>query len=29
MATPQSLLDVQERYDNHFLSSPAWDARRA
>ncbi|MFE0725370.1 cupin domain-containing protein [Streptomyces rochei] len=28
-ATPQSLLDVQERYDNHFLSSPAWDARRA
>ncbi|MFD5006091.1 cupin domain-containing protein [Streptomyces mutabilis] len=28
-ATPQSLLDVQDLYDNHFLSSPAWDARRA
>ncbi|MFE7979706.1 cupin domain-containing protein [Streptomyces shenzhenensis] len=27
-ATPESLLDVQERYDNHFLSSAAWEARR-
>ncbi|MFS4093483.1 cupin domain-containing protein [Streptomyces sp. AF1A] len=25
---PESLLEVQELYDNHFLSSPAWDARR-
>ncbi|MBD0421042.1 cupin domain-containing protein [Streptomyces sp. TRM S81-3] len=23
-----SILDVQDLYDNHFLSSPAWDARR-
>ncbi|GGQ44728.1 cupin domain-containing protein [Streptomyces mutabilis] len=28
-ATPESLLDVQDLYDNHVLSSPAWDARRA
>ncbi|MER6328908.1 cupin domain-containing protein [Streptomyces sp. NPDC001034] len=26
--TPESLLEVQERYDNHFLESAAWDARR-
>ncbi|MFR9788906.1 cupin domain-containing protein [Streptomyces sp. MB22_4] len=25
--TPESLLEVQERYDNHFLQSAAWDAR--
>ncbi|MGW1007090.1 cupin domain-containing protein [Streptomyces sp. NPDC002520] len=25
--TPESLLEVQERYDNHFLRSEAWDAR--
>ncbi|GHB66842.1 cupin [Streptomyces viridiviolaceus] len=25
---PESILDVQDLYDNHFLSSPAWDARR-
>ncbi|MGW4565031.1 cupin domain-containing protein [Streptomyces sp. NPDC004561] len=27
-ATPDSLLEVQERYDNHFLKSAAWDGRR-
>ncbi|MEW2619861.1 cupin domain-containing protein [Streptomyces sp. NPDC048106] len=27
-ATPESLLEVQERYDNHFLDSVTWDARR-
>ncbi|MFF8972184.1 cupin domain-containing protein [Streptomyces sp. NPDC014995] len=27
-AAPESLLEVQELYDNHFLSSPAWEARR-
>ncbi|GAB2875672.1 cupin domain-containing protein [Streptomyces deserti] len=27
-ATQESLLEVQELYDNHFLRSPAWDARR-
>ncbi|MGI5437920.1 cupin domain-containing protein [Streptomyces shenzhenensis] len=27
-ATPESLMEVQERYDNHFLSSAAWEARR-
>ncbi|MGW5368054.1 cupin domain-containing protein [Streptomyces sp. NPDC004009] len=27
-ATPESLLEVQELYDNHFLASQAWDARR-
>ncbi|MEU6283664.1 cupin domain-containing protein [Streptomyces sp. NPDC047028] len=26
--TPESLLEVQERYDNHFLKSEAWDTRR-
>ncbi|MFF4861936.1 cupin domain-containing protein [Streptomyces sp. NPDC002405] len=26
--TPESLLEVQDLYDNHFLSSRAWDARR-
>jgi mannose-6-phosphate isomerase-like protein (cupin superfamily) len=26
---PQSLLDVQELYDNHFRTSPAWDAVRS
>jgi quercetin dioxygenase-like cupin family protein len=26
--TPESLLEVQERYDNHFLHSPAWEGRR-
>ncbi|GLX51821.1 cupin [Streptomyces hygroscopicus subsp. hygroscopicus] len=25
--TPESLLEVQERYDNHFLQSAVWDAR--
>ncbi|MEU5255044.1 cupin domain-containing protein [Streptomyces longwoodensis] len=25
--TPESLLEVQELHDNHFLSSPAWDTR--
>jgi aspartyl-tRNA(Asn)/glutamyl-tRNA(Gln) amidotransferase subunit C len=24
----ESLLEVQELYDNHFLKSPAWEARR-
>ncbi|MFE9613393.1 cupin domain-containing protein [Streptomyces sp. NPDC006012] len=27
-ATPDSLLEVQELYDNHFLPSAAWDGRR-
>ncbi|MFE9095398.1 cupin domain-containing protein [Streptomyces sp. NPDC007264] len=27
-ATPESLLEVQELYDNHFLPSAAWDGRR-
>ncbi|MEU0335540.1 cupin domain-containing protein [Streptomyces sp. NPDC006193] len=27
-ATAESLREVQERYDNHFLSSAAWQARR-
>ncbi|WP_028805283.1 cupin domain-containing protein [Streptomyces sp. 142MFCol3.1] len=27
-AAPESLLDVQELYDNHFLRSRAWDGRR-
>ena len=27
-ATPESILQVQERYDNHFLRSEAWDGRR-
>ncbi|MET8582680.1 cupin domain-containing protein [Streptomyces collinus] len=26
--TPESLLEVQELYDNHFLRSAAWDGRR-
>ncbi|MGW4443061.1 cupin domain-containing protein [Streptomyces sp. NPDC004682] len=26
--TPESLLEVQERYDNHFLRSQAWEDRR-
>ncbi|MFI7344474.1 cupin domain-containing protein [Streptomyces sp. NPDC050085] len=26
--SPESLLEVQERYDNHFLTSTAWDKRR-
>ncbi|MFI8951850.1 cupin domain-containing protein [Streptomyces sp. NPDC053750] len=25
---PESILDVQDRYDNHFLTSTAWEARR-
>jgi len=25
--TPESLLEVQDLYDNHFLHSPAWAAR--
>ncbi|MER5756657.1 cupin domain-containing protein [Streptomyces sp. NPDC002088] len=25
---PESLLEVQELYDNHFLQSAAWDGRR-
>ena len=28
-ATPESLLEVQELYDNHFLPSEAWDTRRS
>jgi quercetin dioxygenase-like cupin family protein len=27
-ASPESLLEVQELYDNHFLRSEAWDGRR-
>ncbi|MFC9925249.1 cupin domain-containing protein [Streptomyces sp. NPDC127190] len=27
-ATRESLLEIQELYDNHFLTSPAWDGRR-
>jgi mannose-6-phosphate isomerase-like protein (cupin superfamily) len=27
-ATRESLLQVQELYDNHFLKSPAWETRR-
>ncbi|MFF4762866.1 cupin domain-containing protein [Streptomyces sp. NPDC001292] len=27
-ATPESLLEVQDLYDNHFLRSEAWDGRR-
>ena len=27
--TPESLLEVQELYDNHFLRSDAWDGRHA
>ncbi|MFJ9820544.1 cupin domain-containing protein [Streptomyces sp. NPDC101151] len=27
-AAPESLLDVQELYDNHFMRSEAWDGRR-
>ncbi|MEU5537201.1 cupin domain-containing protein [Streptomyces sp. NPDC020362] len=27
-ATAESLLEVQKLYDNHFLRSEAWDARR-
>ncbi|MFF4751946.1 cupin domain-containing protein [Streptomyces sp. NPDC002514] len=27
-ATPESLLEVQELYDNHFRRSAAWDGRR-
>ncbi|KUN01829.1 cupin [Streptomyces yokosukanensis] len=27
-STPESLLEVQELYDNHFLRSDAWDGRR-
>ncbi|MFI6566695.1 cupin domain-containing protein [Streptomyces sp. NPDC050534] len=26
--TPESLLEVQELYDNHFLRSAVWDGRR-
>ncbi|MGW0884038.1 cupin domain-containing protein [Streptomyces sp. NPDC002671] len=26
--TPESLLEVQELYDNHFLKSEVWDGRR-
>ncbi|MGY4964113.1 cupin domain-containing protein [Streptomyces sp. 900105245] len=26
-ATPESLLEVQELYDNHFLRSESWDGR--
>jgi len=28
-ATPQSLLEVQERYDTWFLDSPAWTRARS
>ncbi|WP_369364204.1 cupin domain-containing protein [Streptomyces sp. CG4] len=27
-ATPESILEVQERYDNHFLRSEVWEGRR-
>jgi quercetin dioxygenase-like cupin family protein len=27
-ATPESILEVQDLYDNHFLRSEAWDGRR-
>ncbi|WP_408056057.1 hypothetical protein [Streptomyces luteolifulvus] len=27
-ATVESVLEVQELYDNHFLQSEAWDGRR-
>lgn len=27
-ATPESLLEVQELYDNHFLRSEVWEGRR-
>jgi quercetin dioxygenase-like cupin family protein len=27
-AAPESLQEVQDLYDNHFLTSPAWDGRR-
>ena len=26
-ATPESLLEAQELYDNHFLRSEVWDTR--
>jgi len=25
---PETLLEVQELYDNHFLASEAWEGRR-
>ncbi|GAA1687758.1 cupin domain-containing protein [Fodinicola feengrottensis] len=28
-ADPQEILDSQERFDNHFLDSPAWRAARS
>jgi mannose-6-phosphate isomerase-like protein (cupin superfamily) len=28
-ATPESILEVQDLYDNHFLRSEAWETRRA
>ena len=28
-ATAESILEVQERYDNHFLKSGAWEGRRS
>jgi len=27
-ASPQEILDSQERFDNHFMASPAWQAAR-
>jgi hypothetical protein len=27
-ASPESLLEVQELYDNHFMKSAAWEGRR-
>ncbi|MFE4581180.1 cupin domain-containing protein, partial [Streptomyces chartreusis] len=27
-ATVESLLEVQDRYDNHFMKSEVWDGRR-
>ncbi|MER6735426.1 cupin domain-containing protein [Streptomyces sp. NPDC050743] len=27
-ATPESILEVQDRYDNHFLKSEVWEGRR-
>jgi hypothetical protein len=28
-AQPQEIFDTQERYDNHFVASAAWDEARA
>jgi hypothetical protein len=28
-ASPQEILDSQDRFDNHFLTSPIWQRARA